>query len=373
MTLFDDTERKDLNEAPKDTSAFSVLNSYEWPDAALHRALLESWFERFPDEAKKDLRRRFRSNDDHTHESALFELFLHELLNQLGCEVVVHPEVPDSSGHPDFCVDYGTGSFYLEATTVGQQRGPFTRSANEEDVIRKLSQLTSPHFQIGVDLEGKLRRILSAKEVTRPFEELVADHHPDEVQRMIDEGGTYAAPCRRIEHGTWSLTGWLVPVPCDSRGKTDSLPLLIDRYKAKWVDSITLVRKALRDKSSKYGELDAPFMVAVGLRDVFAGGGNDEYRRRIDLEVLFGKETRYGRAKDGIWGDGRYTRLASVLMFRSIDLWNLPRASACVYLNPWSTDGGVVKPLSSLPWASLNNSEMQWQEGEDVAKLVGWT
>ena len=59
---------------------------------------MHSWYQRYPD-ASAELRTRIRSPKE--HESASFELYLHELLVRLGYSLAVHPET-ESGKRPEF-------------------------------------------------------------------------------------------------------------------------------------------------------------------------------------------------------------------------------------------------------------------------------
>ena len=215
--LFDDIKRNELKSDSPSESIFRHINHYDWPGATYIRNTLESWFENYPLPHRRDLRERLRSDDDQNHEGAFFELFLHELLTRLEFSLEVHPAIVGARARPDFLVSRDNLQFYLEATVSGQRSGPFTRNQNEEDVIKKLNTLTSPHFGITVQMEGTLSRTLSRQDVVPPFKDLLESHSADEVQSLIDEHGSNAAPSQRIECGNWSLKGWLSPISPDER------------------------------------------------------------------------------------------------------------------------------------------------------------
>ena len=384
MTLFDDRKRVDFYsvlDKPQcnvryNESSFNYLNLYDSPDIIRIRNLLESSFNKFPLEAQNDLRSRFQSNDNKQHEGAFFELFLHELLSRLGCTIVdVHPEIVGADSRPDFLVCHGDQCFYLEATMIGKKSGPFTRSRNEQDVIDKLNKLPSPDFDIGIDMEGTLSRTLKKEDVVRPFKELLIEHDPDKVQRLIDEEGMYAAPSRKIEDGNWSLQGWLHPISPKNRRSIQSRQIVIDPYRAEWTNSVTPVRDKLKEKAGKYGELSKPFIVAVNSRDMFYN------RRNNDMELLFGQELLLyskehpdspplsDRRPNGVWP--RYGQIGAVWSFQKVDALNLPQVSACLYINPWGNDAVLPDALYRLTHAKGCDGEMKWFEGEDIAQLVG--
>ncbi len=336
----------------------------------------EPWFDKYPLKHQKDIRKRFRSDDDQHHGGAFFELFLHDLLTRLGFSLKIHPEITGASNTPDFLVCHGDQNFYLEATVTGQKSGPFTRNRNERDVINKLNTLTSMEFRIGIHMEGNLTTTLGKKGVVRPFKELLDKHNPDEILDLIKEKGRKAAPSRRIECGSWSLQGWLVPIPLKKRGSSRAQQLVLDSYRALWTNPVIPVRKALKKKARKYGNLDAPFVVAVNARDMFYNGKDH------DLEVLFGKERLLysrenpdlpsvpDREPNGLWSND--SRIDAVWRFQRIDSLNLSHnASACLYLNPHKTNMKLPDPLFRLPHAKRYNGKIKWFDGEDLARLIG--
>ena len=86
--LFDDTKRTDARQQQIKESIFACLNRSARREIIEICGRLESWYERFPVEARDDLRGRFRG-DDHAHRGAFFELLIHEVLIRLDCIVEV--------------------------------------------------------------------------------------------------------------------------------------------------------------------------------------------------------------------------------------------------------------------------------------------
>ena len=338
----------------------------------------EPWFDKYPLKHQKDIRKWFQSDDNQYHGGAYFEIFLHDLLTRLGFSLKIHSEITGPSTTPNFLACHGDQDFYLEATVTGQKSGPITRNRNEQDVINKLNTLTSMDFRIGIHMEGNLSTTLGKKRVVRPFKELLAEHNPDEVQRLIDEKGLTAAPSRRIECGTWNLQGWLVPIPLEERGSSPAQQLVLGPNRALWTNPVIPVRKALKQKARKarkYGNLDAPFVVAVNARDMFYNGKDH------DMEVLFGKERLLysrenpdlpsvsDREPNGLWSNR--SRIDAVWRFQRIDSLNLSHnASACLYLNPHKTNMKLPDPLFRLPHAKRYNEKIKWFDGEDLARLM---
>ena len=374
-SLFDDMKRTDASSRHPNELFFAYLNRSADPKAVEIRGRLESWFERFPVEARDDVRGRFRQDDDHAHRGATFELLIHELLIRLHCTVEVHPKISGKNSRPDFLARHGDRVFYVEATVIDSKENPL-----EEDVLAKINSLTSPHFYISAKVDGKLSSALSWEQVTKPFSSLLVAHNPDEVKRLIDEGGLRAAPSRKIECGTWSLQGWLVPISPGKRGIRSSRTLIIGPARNDMVDWPTSVQHAVRKKAGKYGALGAPLVVAANVRDPF-------FDKESAMEALFGKEqityveerpdlpTKLGRKPDGVWIQGgyqpRYTRLDAVWMFSNVVPWNLCSMSNCLYVNPFARDMKLPDVLYRLPYARAHEYEIRWSEGENIGQMFG--
>ena len=386
QSLFDDMERTDASLKQHNEPLFACLNRSARREVTEISNRLESWFERFPVEAQHDVRERFRGDDDHAHQGAVFELLMHELLIRLDCRVEVHPDIPGTGSRPDFLARHGDCRFYIETTVVDPKGSLSASRPLEEDVVAKINKLTSPHFYIWAEVAGELSSALSRPQTIEPFAKLLKDHDPDEVQRLIDGGGPNAAPSEKIEYGTWSLHGRLRPLPPEKRGDGRPRTLVIGPARSGMIDSSTPVQRAVQKKAGKYGRLDAPLVVAVNARGPF-------FDKDGEMEALFGKEqvtffkdrpdlpVKLTRKADGVWIQGgykpRYTRLAAVLIFRDIAPWNLCDAPNCLYVNPFVDYTKLPDVLYRLPHARARETkipheyEIQWFDGENIGQLLG--
>lgn len=379
-SLFDDVKRTDASSRQINEPFFIYLNRSAHSEAAEIRARLESWFQRFPVKAQDGVRGRFRADDDRAHRGAIFELFIHELLTRFDCKVKAHPHVPGTDSRPDFLARHGDCHFYVETKFIDLSSSPFARNPLEEDVVAKIRSLSSPHFHIFAKVKGKLLTALSREQVVQPFIELLDAYEPDEVQCQIDRSGPLAAPFRTIQSGSWSLTGWLEPIAPEKRGVGRSRTLGIGLARTEVTDNSTPVQRAILKKASKYGQLDAPLVVAVNISDSF-------FDKDDEIETLFGKEQivysegrpdlslELGREPDGVWIRGgyqpRYTRLSAVMMFRDLAPWNLDSVHNCLYVNPFAGDNiKLPEVLYRLSHARAHKNEIHWFEGENIGQIL---
>ncbi len=379
MSIFKEFERSDYAGMKSGEPLFSYWDRCADPWVSYVRTTINEWFYTYPEQGRADIAGRFRSRRDDELHSAFFELLLHRLLLNLGCVTKVHPDVSGVSTHPDFLVDDGPYSCYLEAKTVGANSSPFTLHPNEQNVINKLESLKSLDFYIGVEVEGDLRRSLGKAEVTRPFIKLLADNNPDDVQRLIDEGGSRNAPFEVLEDNEWTLRGYLLPKSPGHSYEYASDRIVIYPYSAEFLDFRTPTLAALKEKAGKYGQPQFPLVIAICSLDPWFHG------REAAVDTLVGKKVRiseppgYGHLQDGFWWESVSSRVSAVWIFHRVDILNLfsqPNlASACLYINPNKDNILLPQALFQFGSAEINCREekrvIHWEEGATVSSGLG--
>ena len=374
MNLFDDIEREPATSMSNLYSAFVAVNKDGSPGEQDRRDKLESWFQKFPDEGRNDLRRRFRSVLHDDHEGAFFELFMHELMINLGLKVEhVHPTLPDSCNHPDLVVGDGSNRFYLEATTTGSKDGPFTLKNIEQEIIEELRKLTSSDFNLLIEITGELSRAIKKAHLRSKFEELLSQgHDPDEVKTTVDACGFDAAPSDLYETDGWGIQAWLSPISRPARRHCPTRRINVQFARARRTSSIDPVRDKLQDKGKHYGVPQLPLVIAVKTRDMFYNG------RQHDMEVLFGNERilyvddvpERARKPNGVWSRGHGTRIGAFLSVQKADIRNFPYASGCLYVNPSQSGIALPEALLRLPHGIVTQGKMTWSDGVEIGQLV---
>jgi hypothetical protein len=142
------------------------------------------------------------------------------------------------------------------------------------------------------------------------------------------------------------------------------------------VDNHTPLKRAIVQKAGKYGQLTAPYIVAVNAPEL------DD--REDEMQALFGagrysidladidSETKFSREPDGVWiGPGhrpRYRRLDGVLIFRGVSPWSLDRPT-CLYLNPY-VSARLPSALLQLPYAAAEHGQMAFHSGLTAGTII---
>ncbi len=381
MKLFDDTDRDDTGPASYSEPKFQYLNRSARPAFQAIRTVLEEWFSRYPEPHRKDLRARFRSSDNVNHQSAFFELFLHELLLRLGHGIQIHPEVRGATKRPDFLVTPAKGeSFYFEGIVAsGESHQEAATTAVRNALHDALNRLDSPNFFIHWDVISKGESVPSAAKIRAFLAKELALLDPDEVSAAIKRDGLSHCPRWLWSDKDWAMEFSVTPKSPALRGKAGVRPIGIEFEGGGWVDDRTPLREAILQKAGRYGKLDLPFVVAVNSLAV--------HLDKIDtLEALFGREycsytqtpagvagPELGRLPDGVWtspGGPRYTRLNAVLLFHDLFPWTVPRCHVCLYINPFVEkilDCGLNRLTRMLP----KGGHPDWVAGETVSSILG--
>jgi hypothetical protein len=384
MHVFDNFERTDLKKASYSEALFPYLNRSALPMFSATRQVIEAWFSRYPKSHASELRARLRSNDNIDCESAIFELMMHELLIKLDCEVVVHPEISGISRSPDFLVSsHGDETFYLEATLATLK--PDKEVASEAminqvfDAINR--QVDSTKFFLDVEIQGSPHTQPNARKISIGINEWLAKLDPDEIGQAFEDEGLDGIPEWSTSHDGWFIRIRPIPKKRSKREQPAKSAIGVVGTGVRFVDHRTPLRKTLESKSSAYGVLEHPYIIAVNVL---------EHIDDIDImEALFGKETwtvsfgegvenslpppEMSRIPDGLWtryGGPTNTRVSAVLIFIRLKVWDLFGAKVRLYHNPWAK-----KPYSSaltrLPQSVPDKYRMVPIGGSSLHEIIG--
>lgn len=363
--IYDARDRTDYEPLRNGESTFEFFNRVAGAYWEQSRALHQAWADNVGDSNYADVRAALRS-DNAQARSAFLELFLHQSLLGAGYRVLIHPEVPHSSHRPDFLVQNDAGAFYIEAIVPGISKSQQARASREADLLAALDQVGDPNFLlVTVDIQQSLHSAPGAN-FREQIRDWLATLDPDQVD-LAD------LPTLTLARGDWSVTIQAWPRRERSRGeKTRSIGMYA-HAPAEFIDDGRKLVAALKSKSSRYGDLDAPFVIAVGM---YTFDQDDE-----DIHnALYGSttwaidgpgpdgslETRGIRNHDGYFGSPagwRNRRVSGVLVVDQLSFHDPTRARVTLWLHP--------DPLHPLPPESILPGKVREWDGETVAKREG--
>lgn len=224
------------------------------------RQLIQAWADTIShDDEYHELRQRFRSCDDDQFRSAFLELYLHECLFRAGFTIIIHPEISGTSRRPDFYAERDGTSLYLEAIAPGTNQRAKSAAKRRASLFDHVNKLGDPNFLLSV---VRLRDGPTTPPTRRLIHDLktwLSSLNPD------DYPGYEHAPQWTWVHEEWSATFKAIPKSPEARGKPSERAIgVYAASEAAFIDDAPAIRAALVEKHHAYGDLDAPFLIAVG-------------------------------------------------------------------------------------------------------------
>lgn len=356
MKLFDDILRTHRGPATHTEDTFSFLNRSASPAFEAVRNLLESFCRRYPSSESPELKSKLETQFD----SAFFELYLHELLIRLGCEVAVHPTLNGTDAKPDFLARFHQGQELIVEAVISTQRTDEKRASDARlntlyDAIN--SKTISPNFFICFGPIPDRDAVPTPKKIRKFIKERIAGLDPDAIERAVRIGYELPRWTYRDEGG-FELEITAVPKSPESRGNPGTRPIGAYPGEVRWGDSSAVLKKSIDSKATKYGELDRPFVIAVNAN---WGTGRD-----VVVKALFGSKES-GDKSEGVWNATRNTRVSGVLVTTVLP-WSIHCAPLCLYHNSFAKRS-CRENAWKIPQAIARDSGMQWLEGINSAEL----
>lgn len=223
--LFDKIER--TYRGPKSSSEpeFDYLNRSALMYCERIRNLIEEWLSHYPNDRRKELISRFQNSDDIGYSSAFFELYLHELLLNLGYEVEIHPDIKGKSIHPEFLVWLNKKPlFYLEAAIVYGAEEKVKAEKRKDIIYDSINKMRSPDFFIGVNILASSKTSPPGRKWRNFLENEVSKLDPDKIEAELKKGSEMIPEWTIREFG-WEVTFYAVPKPKEERGTDDISPI----------------------------------------------------------------------------------------------------------------------------------------------------
>lgn len=375
MQLFDDINRDDTGPAKQTEPPFQYLNRSARPEFQKIRDVMEEWFSHYPSDKQAEFRQEFRNEEN--HQAAFFELFAHELLLKLNCTILqLHPPTNQSTT-PDFQVKDASGTeFFIEATIRKDGR----TNPHVDSLCEIVDSLESPDFFICLQIikppvttpsKRKLQAFLKSKLEEIDWTEIAALQAKD-----VDN-----LPIWEYEEGEMKVQFSPLVKSNDLRGKSGSQTLGIVNEGAFWVNHGEALKKKLRSKATKYGQLEVPYIIAVNGLDFFP-----EDEPSIDIiNALLGTEQfimqmplgdspkiAMTRKPDGLWTGSpdkpTNTRVSGVLFLPGLFPWSVPRSKIRLYHNPWAKYP-AKSCLTELPQAIIKDNHVEFHDGKSLYEI----
>lgn len=371
LKLFDDNiSREDTGPIDLSETRYAYLNRSGRPEAERIRSVLEDWFSRYPEDKQDNLQRRFKGGE---HESAFFELYLHEILIQQGFECKVHPVIEGNGGSPDFLVRHnGQDCFYLEAIVRKLLENEARHNRFVLELLAELDKIPSK-FLFEVTVEGTLTSRPSLKPFKKRLREIENKGSGREFVLCENRPDVLRGKCPKI-------TIAVSPRPEGSRSNRNVTGCFLGAEKVHTVD---MIRNAIKKKAGRYGKQKLPFIIAINVNEIVC-------KQEDVADALFGnRQIVIDRNTGKCWMDrdphnaalkppgrnGKNTRVSGLIIVNELFPWTIAQKTPELWHNPWAD-----KPLPSefwqlwqLPQWILNKERgiYEKKDGKGMPELLG--
>ena len=340
LHLFDPVERAYKGYRERAEAEFAFLNRSARADVDTVRRLLESWFDKIPEEKKKDIRSRFRTRDERQHIGALLELATHELLRMAGADI--------RAGYldgktPEYRATFNDSRIFVECTVVQDSDEDIVLDRRAEIVKKAIDSVHSGRFLLSIYVRSIGPTQPATRQLCDRIERWLSSLDADDVIQQLEEVG-YSS-----NQWMWCKDGWEIlvdAIPMDTgyvKTKEDGA-IGIESGGGGWLSEESKLRRAVEAKARKYRPQGHPYLVVVGSGRYFADGRDmrsallgegsitgeesaGQVRRIPNPEGLFGSELR-----------PRNRHLSAVLFKPRLNIWTLCGIDDSWHLirNPWA-------------------------------------
>ncbi|MFJ4407236.1 hypothetical protein [Streptomyces sp. NPDC088910] len=378
------TSRKRTDTSPKratesDAEFFERIAGPFWDQV---RDEINEWWSHLPDHAQPGVRSRLMDrNSDANVFSALWELYLHEMLIGSGCSVEVELGLGTRGKNPDFLVASDGQEFVVEAIWTAQRLDDAGRHAVPAQLIDAIDRVPSPNFFLSYRLDTAGAATPPQRRLKSGLFRWLEGLDPDQVIASYERGAPLPM-CTWREAG-WCLTFEAIPrSPGRRRAPTGGT---IGVHPSHWLDDQSnRVLAAVKKKGGKYGDLGLPFIVAVG-HAAFFPEDNETEAGLYGTSVTYTREdaSAFGRSSDGYWTDARvhtHSRVSGVLtvdnpapwtwtrnppvLWRSPDLKSLPAPVLPTWESARLLDARVERRPAAQPPHTALGLPAQWPVGD---------
>lgn len=337
--LFEDKTRDYMGIAFPSESVFDFFDrsGTDWAESI--RSYLNVWIANYPSDDVKSLISRLKNRE---FDSAFHELFIHELFNQLGYQLEPHPDLGHTSKRPEFRFSKNSEIGYIESKLVTEKatdEGAIEQiKSNIKDKINK--RVKSKDFFISIsELTIKDRsEISSFNELCQKLQEYLDSRNPDipfydNLRTTTDSPKPYF----EYENNNLYIQIGLISKPIEMRSEGDSIIGLFNSG-VKWMNTPEAIKSSIHKKASRYGELNAPYIITLNMTESFSYSDIDVENALYGdtaQDFFTGTVERFPNGAFGISENPKYTRVSGVL-FSNAHYMNVNQLKLKYYRNPFA-------------------------------------
>ena len=323
-------------------------------EVVAYRRLAEQWLAHYPEQHLTGLLKRLKGKNDGAHESAFFELFLHEYVLRLCDDVEIEGLLADSGKRADFVLHYHDGdALAVEALPLQPIDGVI--SENVMLVNDYVIEVTSSDFYIWFgESKGTLDRPPRKRHVQRWAERVLSQLSWEEAHALAQRSGSPLMVIEPLKLHDCLIEAKLYVRSPEARTEQTCLGVLAGSHTGSYeVPAIVRNRVLKKIRNKKSSRSDVPFVLAVNIRDRVFKPGEEELevlhgfkhkvritpRRRDDGTVAHDAEGLFSPdGTEGVWStirnESQYGRCSAIWFFHQVGIVHPHGTRQAMYLNP---------------------------------------
>jgi hypothetical protein len=333
-TLFSVRDRTDASPRAHQELAYAFLDRAAGARWEQVRRELDRWFGRLPAAARADVRNRFAQPAELDHAGAFWELWVHEAHRRRGFEVTVNIGCEAGERRQDFVLARGREHYWLEATVVGGDSPlSFTARRLDEQLRDIVGLVRAPRFSLALEVVRYGTCSPGRRRVVPPLERWLGALDPRELRTTNR--------VRRLTFDDWVIDIEAIALDAAAARPCGCARLVPRGATGGRVNDVRPLRRKIKKKAARYGDLDRPYLLAV------LALGDQVHERDVEHALLGATPHEHA-----VWhgpGGPCNTRLSGVLVargLRSTDPIVAAAAMPTLWRNPWA-----LRPLGAvLPW-----------------------
>ena len=373
--LFEDKVRTRLEPMRQGEGAYKFVDESAWESCAAYRTLLNGWLSNYPESEQREMIARLSRGSDDAFYAALAELIVREALRKCCSAIIHHPHVPATKNKPDFKLETRDGNTlaFVEVTSYGIDGTKLGKGAQASTIFNAINDMRLPAgYVLGYQL---VREGTSSP----PLKPLVK-----RVRAWVDAKRSEAwrePPEELFTAGDWEVSLTLHRL---SSGTVADRAIGVYSADARFIGPSSDLRRSLELKSSRYGELGAPYLIAVADRKgemTWGEGIHDTVVSALFGDVCYRWQAgeadgTWVRNTNGFFGHDRRPRRAhvsAVLVLPQPDIWGLrnPNHQPILVRNPWASYSlpGEILPIQETTYSPV--AGFARVDGKPLGDLLG--
>jgi hypothetical protein len=354
--LFSDVIHSDDSPRGHTEGDFAHLDRSSREECARIRQILESWVGQIPSDGQSEIVRRLKSGDKQNFDSAILELYTHQLLRRTGHTVILHPMLEFTSRNPDFLATSADGKDTIVECAIVTEKSEeeLRQDSRLNDLFAAIDQLESADYFLAVEVDGAAN---SAIKVSRWRSKIDAWLATLDYEVLL-ECDPMKPPVFELEHDGLLVTVSPIPKKPHARGKPGR-PIGVQSSGAEFVITHRFIRKRLKFKGQRYGAIDRPYVVVMNCTNDMADVEEPEL-------ALFGH--------DGVWlnpSRPMHKRVSAVLALVHLSPWTFATTTARLFHNPHAAYP-YNGPLARLPQNWIDREVAGCHPRELLGLHQGW-